>query len=253
MRAGRRSCALNADESARLDDHRPALVTELRLVAVNVGTPTLLGEINGETVYSGIRKHPVPPDKRLWLSWLDLAGDGQADLDVHGGSDKAVYAYPSEHLATWADELGQTLGDAPFGENLSTLGALERDVGIGDLWRWGAAVLQVTQPRWPCFKLDLFQGREDIGARLRTSGRTGWYLRVLEPGEVPVGGPIEVVQRDSAGISVHDAHLAMLERRTPPERLREVAEHPALAEQWQTPLRRRLEYLAARSSNPTGR
>ena len=253
MRAGRRTCASNADESAPLDVDRSAIVIELHLMAVNVGTPTLLGEMNGETVYSGIRKHRVPPDTRLWMSWLDLAGDGQADLDVHGGPDKAVYAYPSEHLAVWADELGQTLGDAPFGENLSTLGVLERDVGIGDIWRWGAALLQVTQPRWPCFKLSMYQGREDIGSRLRASGRTGWYLRVLEPGEVHVGGPIEVVQRDPAGISVQDAHLAMLDRQTSRQRLREVAEHPALAEQWQTPLRRRLEYLAARSSNQARR
>ena len=221
-------------------------MTFVRLAAVNVGTPTLLGEINGDSVWSGIRKHPVSADGRLWLSWLNLSGDGQADLDVHGGSDKAVYAYPSEHLAAWTDELGQALGDAPFGENLSTLGVLERDVGIGDVWQWGSSTLQVTQPRWPCFKLSMFRDRDDIGPRLRASGRTGWYLRVLEPGDVPVAGPIEVTQRDRAGVSVFDAHVAMLDRRTSPDRLREVAEHPALAEGWQTPLRRRLEYLAAR-------
>ena len=221
-------------------------LTVVRLAAVNVGTPTILGEIKGDRVWSGIRKRPVAPDERLWLSWLNLAGDGQADLDVHGGPDKAVYAYPSEHIAVWADELGQALGDAPFGENLRTLGVLERDVGIGDVWQWGSATLQVTQPRWPCFKLSMFRDRDDIGPRLRASGRTGWYLRVLEPGDVPVAGPIELAQRDEAGITVHDAHLAMLDRHMSPDRLREVADHPALAEQWKTLLRRRLEYLAAR-------
>jgi len=189
MREGRRTCASNVGEFVRLADHRPGLVTVVRLAAVNVGTPTLL---------------------------------------------------------VWADELGQALGDAPFGENLSTLDVLERDVGIGDVWQWGSATLQVTQPRWPCFKLDMFRDRDDVGPRLRSSGRTGWYLRVLEPGEVPVGGPIEVTQLDPAGVSVLDAHHAMLDRHMSPERLREVAEHPALAEQWQTPLRRRLEYLATR-------
>lgn len=253
MRAGPRTCASSADESAWLHDLRSVLVTELRLAAVNVGTPVLLGEIKGDGVYSGIRKRPVAPGTRLWLSWLNLAGDGQADLDVHGGPDKAVYAYPSEHLASWADELGEPLGDAPFGENLSTLGVIERDVGIGDVWRWGSAVLQVTQPRWPCFKLGMYRGREDIGPRLRTSGRTGWYLRVLEPGEVPVDGPIEVVQQDAGGISVHDAHLAMLDRQLSPARLRDIAEHPALAAEWRIPLQRRLEYLAARSSKAAGR
>ena len=246
MREGRRTCASNVGEFVRLAEHRPGLVTVVRLAAVNVGTPTLLGEMNGDGVWSGIHKRSVAPEARLWLSWLNLAGDGQADLDVHGGPDKAVYAYPSEHLAVWADELGQALGDAPFGENLSTLDVLERDVGIGDVWQWGSATLQVTQPRWPCFKLDMFRDRDDVGPRLRSSGRTGWYLRVLEPGEVPVGGPIEVTQLDPAGVSVLDAHHAMLDRHMSPERLREVAEHPALAEQWQTPLRRRLEYLATR-------
>ncbi len=256
MRAERRICASSVGEVARSTDGGSSLdavgrVTDpdagiIRLSAVNVGTPTLLGEINGDPVWSGIRKHPVPRDTRLWLSWLDLAGDGQADLDVHGGTDKAVYAYPSEHLAVWTAELGEVLGEAPFGENLSTLGILERDVGIGDVWRWGSATLQVTQPRWPCFKLSLFRSRDDIGPRLRASGRTGWYLRVLEPGDVPVSGPIELVQRDQAGVTVLDAHRAMLDRHASPERLRTVAEHPALAEQWRTPLRRRLEHLAAR-------
>jgi MOSC domain-containing protein YiiM len=221
-------------------------VTVVRLAAVNVGTPTLLGEINGDRVWSGIRKQPFAPDGQLWLSWLNLAGDGQADLDVHGGSDKAVYAYPSEHLTAWAGELGQPLGDAPFGENLSTIGVLERDVGIGDVWQWGSATLQVTQPRWPCFKLSMFRERDDIGPRLRASGRTGWYLRVLEPGDVPVSGPIELVERDLAGVTVLDAHHAMLDRHLSPKRLLEVTQHPALAEQWKAPLLRRLAYLAAR-------
>ncbi len=221
-------------------------MTLVRLAAVNVGTPALLGEVKGDRVWSGIRKHPVDPDSRLWLSWLDLAGDGQADLDVHGGPDKAVYAYPSEHLQPWADELGEVLGDAPFGENLSTVGVLEQDVRIGDIWEWGTARLQVTQPRWPCYKLSLYRQRDDIGPRFRASGRTGWYLRVLETGEVPAAGPIALTQADAAGVSVHDAHLAMLDRRLSPERLRAVAEHPALADQWRGPLLRRLDHLAAR-------
>ena len=123
------------------------------LAAVNVGVPTLLATHRGENVWSGIRKQPVPASERLWLSTVNLSGDGQADLSVHGGPDKAVYAYPSEHLAAWADELGEELGPAPFGENLSTIGVLEHEVRIGERWRWGGALLQVSQPRWPCFKL----------------------------------------------------------------------------------------------------
>ena len=132
----------------------------------------------------------------LWLSAINLTGDGQADLSVHGGLDKAVYAYPSEHLDAWSAELDEELGPAPFGENLSTIGGLERDVRIGDVWSWGEATLQVCQPRWPCFKLALYRARTDIQLRMRTNGRTGWYLRVLEPGEVPAAGPIAVVRED---------------------------------------------------------
>jgi MOSC domain-containing protein YiiM len=220
----------------------PSEPRDIELAAVYVGTPSVLAESRGEKVWSGIRKHAAAPDEVLWLSFINLAGDGQADLTVHGGADKAVYAYPSEHLAPWTAELDTVLGPAPFGENLSTVGALERDVRIGDVWRWGTAVLQVSQPRWPCFKLALYRNRADIQSRMRSTGRTGWYLRVLEPGEVPVAGPIEVIARDPAGVTVEDAHLAMSDRHLlEPGLDRAVAEHPALADMWRAPLLERLD------------
>jgi MOSC domain-containing protein YiiM/DNA-binding CsgD family transcriptional regulator len=215
----------------------------IRLAAVNVATPSLLADLRGEHVWSGIRKRPVDPTSMLWVSELNISGDGQADLSVHGGPDKAVYAYPSEHLVEWANELGQDLGDAPFGENLSTVGVLEQEVRIGDVWRWGSALLQVTQPRWPCFKLSLYREQAHIGARLRETARTGWYLRVLGTGVVPAAGPIHVATQDPMGVSVHDAHLGMLDRSLmDPERLRALIDHPALAEQWRAPLLRRFEH-----------
>lgn len=214
----------------------------IQLATVNTGVPTLLASVRGENVWSGIRKHPVAADDVLWLSALNLSGDGQADLSVHGGPDKAVYAYPSEHLGLWRDDLGEALDPAAFGENLSTVGVLEGDVCIGDVWSWGDAVLQVSQPRWPCFKLAIYRGRADIQASMRRSGRTGWYLRVLDPGEVPVAGPIEVVRVDPAGVSVEDAHLAMSDvHLDDPNAVRAVAAHPALAEQWRRPLLDRLD------------
>jgi MOSC domain-containing protein YiiM len=216
----------------------------VRVLTVNVGTPSLLAETNGERVYSAIAKQPVVPGTTLWLSAGNLAGDGQADLSVHGGPDKAVYAYPSEHLAQWSADLHEELGPAPFGENLSTGGVVESDVAIGDVWRWDGAMLQVCQPRWPCFKLALYRRRPDIQSRMRTAGRTGWYLRVLEPGEVVVGSDIEVVTRDAAGLTVADAHAAMSDRhlrdRTRAEAL---AAHPALAAEWREPLQERLDRL----------
>jgi MOSC domain-containing protein YiiM len=212
------------------------------LAAVNVGAPSVLAETRGEKVWSGIRKQPVPPTSVLWLSAINLAGDGQADLSVHGGFDKAVYAYPSEHLGPWREELETELGPAAFGENLSTIGVSERDVRIGDVWTWGDATLQVCQPRWPCFKLALHRGRADIQGRMRSSGRTGWYLRVLEPGAVHAAGPIEVAVQDPAGVTVHDAHVAQGDRHLlDPELVRATAGHPALAEQWRLPLLERLE------------
>lgn len=211
------------------------------VAAINVGTPALLAAGGGERVYSGIAKRPVATGTVLWLSLVNLSGDGQADLSVHGGPDKAVYAYPSEHLAAWEDELGDPLGDAPFGENLSTVGPLEPDVHIGDRWRWDGALLEVCQPRWPCFKLALHRGRTDVQARMRSSGRTGWYLRVLEPGEVTVGSTLEVVEADPRGLSVRDAHDAMGDRHLEHRELvAALAEHPALAAEWRDPLQERL-------------
>jgi MOSC domain-containing protein YiiM len=213
----------------------------IEVVGVNVGVPRILARRGDGPVYSGIVKQPVPAGTVLWLSLVNLAGDGQADLSVHGGPDKAVYAYPSEHLAGWADELGEPLGPAAFGENLSTLGVREPDVCIGDRWRWDAAVLEVCQPRWPCFKLALHRQRPDIQNRLKASGRTGWYLRVRQPGEVTVGSPIEVIERHPARLSVTDAHLAMADRHLADrDRALELADLEPLAAAWRNPLRQRL-------------
>lgn len=212
------------------------------ILAVNVGLPQVLAETRGERVYSSIAKQPVEAGRVLWLSMGNLAGDAQADLLVHGGADKAVYSYPSEHLTSWAAELAEEFGPAPFGENLSTAGVVEGDVCIGDVWRWGDAILQISQPRWPCFKLALHRQRPDIQKLMRGNGRTGWYHRVLEPGEVVVGSPAELVSRDPSGLTITDAHEAMGDRHLTDRVLVEaLAAHPALAEEWRAPLRDRLD------------
>jgi MOSC domain-containing protein YiiM len=211
------------------------------LAAVNVGVPAVLAEAAGDRVWSAIAKHPLPPDTTRYLSLVNLAGDGQADLTVHGGLDKAVYAYPSEHLGPWSAELDEELGDAPFGENLSTIGVTEADVCIGDVWAWGEAILEICQPRSPCFKLSLHRGRPDVGQLLKRSGRTGWYLRVLQPGAVSTSGPIAVERRDPAGLTVLDAHHAMSDRHLDDRALVEaLAMHDRLADEWRLPLAERL-------------
>lgn len=194
---------------------------------------------------SSIAKEPVAVE-RLALTELNLEGDDQSDRSVHGGVDKAVYAYPSEHLPAWAVDLDQPdLPDsptAPFGENISTCGATESDVCIGDVWGWGTAVLQVAQPRWPCQKLTVHRRSAEVGGLMRSTGRTGWYLRVLEPGVVDVAGPITVVERHPAARSVRAANAAMLDRsltdRSNVEAL--AALDGVLADEWRLPLLERL-------------
>ena len=205
----------------------------LRLLAVNVGRPAPLGE----GVTSAIRKQRVPPGSMLRLSTVNLEGDAQADLRVHGGPDKAVYVHPSEHLEAWRRDLGQDLdGPAPFGENLSTAGATEADVVVGERWAWGDAVLEVSQPRWPCHKLILYRGTPDAAQLLVDTGRSGWYLRVVQEGTVPVDGPIEVLGRPE-GPSILDCMRARTElHHGRPDLAAQVVGAPALAAQWRAHL-----------------
>jgi MOSC domain-containing protein YiiM len=207
-------------------------------VSVNVLQPEYLGHFRGQPITSGIAKRPVTAEY-LWLDRLNLEGDAQADLEVHGGPDKAVYAYPSEHLPKWAAELDQTLGPAPFGENLSTAGGTEDDVCIGDRWYWGDAVLEVCQPRSPCFKLTMHRGRGDIGRLLRTSNRTGWYLRVLQEGRVPVAGPIRV-EPHPMGATVSVVNEATKPDAAPLEVLQALLAVEPLAMEWKLFLASRL-------------
>ena len=176
-------------------------VTVVRLAAVNVGTPTLVGELHGEGVWSGIRKHPVAPDTRLWLSWLDLAGDGQADLDVHGGPDKAVYAYPSEHYAFWQDarqhaglgRINDSLPPGSLGENLTLTGLLETGVWAGDVLKFAHCELRVTLPREPCYKFNASIGFARASKMMAQSGFCGFYLAVETPGALRAGESFELI------------------------------------------------------------
>ena len=188
------------------------------LVSVNVAEPSVIGARHGLPILSAIAKRPVT-EATLRLDSLNLEGDRQADLRVHGGPNKAVYAYPAEHLSRWNDEFGldtrpdsgqkRRFGPGDFGENLTTTGWLEDAVHLGDVWSWGEALLQVTQPRAPCFKLAMVTGRPELIKQFIESGRTGWYLRVLKPGAVPVAGPILVIARQPDAPTVLQAHAGL--------------------------------------------
>lgn len=212
--------------------HKAADIT---VVSVNVAAPSVLGLVDGETVMSAIRKRTVTVAS-LALSRLNLEGDRQADLRVHGGPDKAVYAYPSEQLRTWSEELDLDLHPGAFGENLSIAGVTEHNVCIGDTWRWGDALLQVSQPRSPCFKLAMRLRRPEIIKRMIAGERTGWYLRVLRTGRVQVRGPIEVVARDPSGVPVATAQRAAFGRERSAEVLQRLVQHLVLADEWRARL-----------------
>ena len=174
----------------------------MKLLSVNVGLPREL-EWKGKIVRTSIFKEPVAG--RIRVSKLNVDGDEQSDLTVHGGIDKAVYAYPSEHYSFWRRELpGMDLAWGVFGENFTTTGLLEESLHIGDRLRVGSAEFVVTQPRMPCFKLGIRFNRSDMVKRFLQSGRTGFYFAVLKEGEVAAGDSIELLERDENHIPVAD-------------------------------------------------
>ena len=209
---------------------------ELQILSVNVALPEYVGERNGEPLYSAFRKRPVAGDA-IVVTELGLAGDGQADLSVHGGPDKAVYAYPADNWPWWEGEHRLPSGFGTFAENLTVAGADETQIQIGDRFAWGNVLLEVSQPRQPCHKFQRFTGREDASALMTLSGRTGWYFRVLEPGEAPVKlGKLERIE-SGAGPNIRELYLAAWNRRLSSEKRAELAQIPRLSEAWRKKFR----------------
>jgi len=169
---------------------RPRGLLELlspNVLSVNVSLPRRISW-NGREVTTGIFKEPTA--RRTKIRTLGLDGDGQADLTVHGGAGKAVYAYPSEHYSYWEQELQRSLPWGMFGENLTTLGLLEGSVHLGDRFRIGSAELTVTEPRFPCYKLGIKFGEMEMIERFMSGGRSGFYFSVSLEGEVTAGDPM---------------------------------------------------------------
>jgi MOSC domain-containing protein YiiM len=210
----------------------------VNVVSVNVGLPREI-EHRGKTVLTSIFKAPVTG--RVRVERLNVEGDRQSDLTVHGGPDKAVYAYPSEHYAFWREELpGEALPWGAFGENLTTEGLLEDSIRIGDKLRIGTAEFQVTQPRMPCFKLGIRFDRPDMVKRFMQSGRSGFYLSVSREGEVGAGDPVTILSRDQRGVTVSDLVGLYSSEDANQDLLRRVIELPTLPESWRDYFRNRL-------------
>ncbi len=209
-----------------------------RLVALNVGVPREVATPRGPvttSIFKSSTRH------RLRAELHNLEGDRQADLESHGGEHKAVYGYPVEHYARWAEELGRDdFEHGQFGENLTTAGFLERDLGIGDRLSIGSAVLQVTQPRSPCFKLGIRMSDPLFVKMFLQSGRPGFYFRVDRPGELGAGDEIKRIQVGETGLTVHDVWTLSYGAADDRERLETALEIPTLGEEWLRPMRAKL-------------
>jgi MOSC domain-containing protein YiiM len=218
----------------------------MKLVSVNIGLPRIVVE-NGAPVSTGIFKTPVTG--RVILRTLNLDGDGQADLSVHGGPSKAVYAYPSEHYAYWNHEFPEVaLPWGMFGENFTTAGLSESELNIGDKFSVGSAVVMVTEPRMPCYKLGIKFGSPDIVKRFLASERTGLYFAVLQEGEVGAGDHIQLIEKSKDDLTVSDITRLYTREKRNVSLLRRAIEVEPLPESWRGYFQNRLEKLTRTSS-----
>jgi MOSC domain-containing protein YiiM len=220
----------------------------MKIISVNVGLPRLVLR-NGEPVSTGIFKEPVAG--RVMVRTLNLDGDRQSDLSVHGGPEKAVYGYPSEHYDFWKRELPEMdLPWAIFGENFTTTGLFETEINIGDKFRVGTTEVMVTQPRMPCYKLGIRFGRTDIIKRFLASERTGFYFSVLKEGEVGAGDEFELIEKNASGVRVVDVTRLYSSDKQNVDLLRRAIATEALPDNWREYFRKRIENLnATRTGN----
>lgn len=213
----------------------------MKLISLNVGLPRIV-ESNGEPVTTGIFKEPKQGP--VMLRKLNLDGDRQADLTVHGGVSKAVYGYPVEHYEFWRRELpDMELPFGMFGENFTTEGLREDTLNVGDRFRIGEAELMVTEPRLPCYKLGIKFGRSDILRRFLQSRRTGFYFAVVKEGQVEAGDEIELLSRDSNNITIADITRVYAFEKDDVDTLRRAVKLEALSEGWREYFQKQIHKL----------
>jgi MOSC domain-containing protein YiiM len=214
----------------------------MKLISLNVARPRLV-LYRETTVSTGIFKEPV--SGAVPLRKLNLDGDRQADLAVHGGPFKAVYAYPSEHYEFWREELGAKLPWGMFGENFTTEGLFEHDLHIGDRLQIGSGIIMVRQPRIPCFKLAAKFHRTDIQARFLRSGRSGFYFSVEQEGVVEAGNEFKLLTRDAEGITIAEMNVLFADDKYNRASLDKAISTRALPEDWR-------DYFHKRMQTPVG-
>jgi MOSC domain-containing protein YiiM len=202
----------------------------MKLISLNVARPRL-ALYKGATINTGIFKQPVSGP--VSLRTLNLDGDRQADLSVHGGPYKAVYAYPSEHYPFWRDELpGMNLPWGMFGENFTTEGLAESDLHIGDRLQIGSAIVMVREPRQPCYKLAAKFQRDDMLERFLHSGRSGFYFSVEQEGTVAAGDSFEFLSRDQKAVTIAEMNRLLVYEKYNRTLLEKAIESSALPEDW---------------------
>lgn len=210
----------------------------MRLLSVNVSLPRTIGQ-GKKAVTTGIFKEPVTG--RRWVRARNVEGDAQADLENHGGKFKAVYAYPFEHYAEWAKALDRDdFSYGQFGENCTVEGLLEEGVRIGDRFRIGTALVEVTQPRVPCFKLAMKMSLEDFPKRFLASGHTGFYLRVIEEGTIAAGDAILCVKSAPESLAVREVNRLMFQAKADLEGAKRALKIEALSPGWRMAFEKRL-------------
>ena len=218
---------------------------EGRLISVQIGMPQTLGQDGApdpmdQPWTTGFFKLPVTDP--VWLGTTNLKGDAQADLKNHGGPEKAVNVYPLEHYSYWQQVLGAPgLSCGSFGENFTTEGLLETEVCLGDIFEVGEALVQVSQPRQPCWKLARRWRRKDLALRVQESGRTGWYFRVLREGTIQAGSRLMLVERPCPEWTVASANDVMHRRTDDVHAAQRLAVCPVLAVRWRETLTKRVE------------
>jgi len=230
---------------------QPAAIQTAILYSIQIGMPKSLGFENAVDTHdkpwtTGFFKSPI--EGPVFVGGTNLAGDGQADLENHGGIDKAVLAYSAEHYLKWRDEL--RLPDMPcgaFGENLTIQGLSEESVCIGDIFQVGPVTFEVSQPRQPCWKLARRWRMHELLGMVVRNGRSGWYLRVLAEGWIEAGMLVVLTERPNPEWSVARANLILHHRRTDLSLTRQLAEVPRLADSWVGELRERAGRLSAQS------